>query len=284
MVKVESIKELRKALQPLRSSGKTIGFVPTMGFLHEGHMSLMAEAKKYCDIVVVSLFVNPTQFGPNEDFDAYPRDIEGDAEKCIQMGVDYLFTPSAEEMYPTGAVTFINVESDITKRLCGASRPGHFKGVTTIVGKLFNIVQPNMAFFGQKDAQQVAVIERMVKDLNMPVTIVPCPIVRESDGLALSSRNTYLGMDERQSAPVIYQTLMSAREAIVAGERDADYVKQYIKRRIEDVPFAKTDYVEIVDALSLEPLTVLKGDVLIAVAVKFGKPRLIDNIRMVVES
>lgn len=284
MVKVESIKELRKALQPLRSSGKTIGFVPTMGFLHEGHMSLMSEAKKYCDIVVVSLFVNPTQFGPNEDFDAYPRDIEGDAEKCIQMGVDYLFTPSAEEMYPTGAVTFINVESDITKRLCGASRPGHFKGVTTIVGKLFNIVQPNMAFFGQKDAQQVAVIERMVKDLNMPVTIVPCPIVRESDGLALSSRNTYLGMDERQSAPVIYQTLMSAREAIVAGERDADYVKQYIKRRIEDVPFAKTDYVEIVDALSLEPLTVLKGDVLIAVAVKFGKPRLIDNIRMVVES
>lgn len=282
MLRITTVKELRDALKPYRLEGKSIGFVPTMGFLHEGHTSLMAEAKKACDIVVVSLFVNPTQFGPNEDFDAYPRNTEGDATLCESMGVDILFFPSVEEMYPTGYMTYVEVEGDITTKLCGASRPGHFKGVTTIVSKLFNMVQPDQAFFGQKDAQQVAVIERMVKDLNIPVTIVPCPIVRETDGLALSSRNTYLSETERRDAVIISKSLEAAKASILAGERSAEKVKADIRAMIGTVPYAVIDYVEIVDALSLESLVTLEGDILMAVAVKFGKPRLIDNTRMVI--
>ncbi len=279
---VHTIEALKALVRTRKESGDTIGFVPTMGYFHEGHLSLMREAKRQTDFVVVSLFVNPTQFGPTEDFDAYPRDLARDAALCEGTGADVLFAPSVEEMYPSGYSTYITCEGPITEVLCGAQRPGHFKGVTSVVGKLFNIVEPDCAFFGQKDAQQVAVIEKMVRDLNMAVRIVPCPIVREADGLALSSRNVYLTDAARREALVLSQALNLAEEMIQSGERSAQRLREAMTAHIETAESAVIDYVAVVSAQTLEALETLSGDVLIALAVKVGKPRLIDNRRLMV--
>lgn len=276
---IKNIKNIREKIDIYKYNKKSIGFVPTMGFLHDGHLSLMKKAKEENDIVIVSIFVNPTQFGPNEDLDSYPRDLDRDISLCESAGVDLIFFPSVEEMYPKGYDTYVEVVGDITKRLCGESRPGHFKGVTTVVLKLFNIVTPDKAYFGQKDAQQVAVINKMVKDLNLDLEIVPCPIVRESDGLALSSRNTYLNEDERKSAVILSKSLFEAKELINNGEKDSKKLKSLITNRIESEN-AIIDYVSIVDSNTLEDIEILNGDVLIALAVKIGKTRLIDNVRM----
>lgn len=280
---VKTKSELKSALKALKSGHKTVGFVPTMGFLHEGHLSLVRRAKAENDLVVVSIFVNPTQFGPNEDFESYPRDLERDAKLVEGEGCDLVFAPEPEEMYPKPYMTYVDVEGDLTHKLCGASRPGHFKGVTTVVNKLFNLVKPTRAYFGQKDAQQVAVIEQMVEDLNMDLEIVPCPIVREADGLALSSRNTYLSPSDRVDALVLSQSLNWAKEAIAAGERNAANLLKGIHDRIEAVSSTEIDYVQIVDARTLEGVETLKGTILIALAVKVGRPRLIDNMRIEVK-
>lgn len=277
-----SIKEVRTFVKEARKKGQSIGFVPTMGFLHEGHLSLIEKAKKENDIVVVSIFVNPTQFGPNEDYSSYPRDFERDASLCESKGTDLIFYPTPEMMYPENYSTYVNVEN-LTEGLCGASRPGHFRGVATVVAKLFNIVQPERAYFGQKDAQQVAVLERMTKDLNFDIEIVPCPIVRETDGLALSSRNTFLVGDERKSALVLSKALKLAKQIIDDGEKSAKVIYEAMKELIEADPNAKIDYIEIVSQETLKPIEVLSGDVLIALAVKVGKPRLIDNIRIFIK-
>lgn len=276
---VHTVAEVREEIKKQRSKDKTIGFVPTMGFLHEGHLSLMREARLQTDYVVVSIFVNPTQFGPNEDLASYPRDFERDASLCTSAEVDLIFAPSVEEMYPEGYSTFVDCEGEITKRLCGASRPTHFKGVTSVVSKLFNIVLPDKAFFGQKDAQQVAVIEKMVRDLNYNLEIVPCPIVREADGLAMSSRNTYLNESERREALVLSQALKLAKALIDEGERSAEVLIQNMKKKIDESSSATIDYISIVDAGTLDPLETLNDDFLVALAVKIGKTRLIDNFR-----
>lgn len=277
MQTISEISALRNMVIEARKNGKSIGFVPTMGFLHKGHRSLMIRARQENDLVIASVFVNPTQFGPNEDFESYPRNPEADSALMEEAGVDVAFFPSVDTLYPEGYETYVNLEGELTHGLCGASRPGHFKGVTTIVAKLFNLVQPDRAYFGQKDAQQVAVIRRMVRDLNMPVEVVACPIVRESDGLALSSRNTYLNSHERQDALVLSKALKAAEVAVVGGERSAAAVVSNIRQMIAAVPFTAADYVEIVDANSLKPLETLQGNVLIALAVKIGRTRLIDN-------
>jgi pantoate--beta-alanine ligase len=251
-----------------------------MGFLHEGHMSLVRAAKIDNDFVVASIFVNPTQFGEGEDLDAYPSDLEGDQNKLISEGVDVLFYPTVEEMYPEGYSTYVNVEGGMTGVLCGSSRPGHFRGVSTIVTKLFNMVAPDRAYFGQKDAQQVSVIERMVKDLNMDLEIIPCPIFREEDGLAMSSRNTYLSVIQREDALVLSKSLFEARDKIIAGERNSDTIIKAIVDKISSVDYAIIDYIEIVNALTLDRIDQIEGDILIAIAVKVGKPRLIDNLRL----
>ncbi len=275
--------ELKTALKALRAGHKTVGFVPTMGFLHEGHLSLVRRAKSENDVVVVSIFVNPTQFGPNEDFESYPRDLEKDSKLVEGEGCDIVFAPEPEEMYPKPYMTYVDVYGDLTNKLCGASRPGHFKGVATVVTKLFNLVRPTRAYFGQKDAQQVAVIEQMVADLDMNLEIVPCPIVREADGLALSSRNTYLTESDRKDALVLSQSLLWAKEAIESGERNAAVLLKGIRDRIEGVPATEIDYIQIVDARTLDSVETLKGTILIALAVKVGKPRLIDNMRIEVK-
>jgi len=280
MLIVRTIKELRSFVKDARLNGKSIGFVPTMGFLHDGHLSLMKQSIEENDLSIASIFVNPTQFGPNEDLDAYPRDFERDVQLMESVGMDIVFFPAVEVMYSEGASTSIEVEGTITKRLCGASRDGHFKGVTTIVGKLFNLVTPDRAYFGQKDAQQVAVIEKMVRDLNFNVEIIPCPIVREADGLALSSRNVYLNETERKEALVLSQALNEAKQMILDGEKDALKIQTMMIDKIKAVDSAKIDYVEVVSAETLEPIQVIEGDVLMAVAVWVGKPRLIDNIRL----
>lgn len=277
---IGSVEALRSLIKSEKKSGKSIGFVPTMGYLHEGHLSLVRAAKKDNDFVVASIFVNPTQFGENEDLDAYPKDLEGDQSKLEHEGVDVLFYPTVEEMYPSGYSTYVDVEGAMTGVLCGSSRPGHFRGVATIVTKLFNMVAPDRAYFGQKDAQQVSVIERMVKDLNMDLEIVPCPIFREEDGLAMSSRNTYLSDKERQDALVLSQSLFQARDRILQGERSSDKIIQGIVDKISSVDYAIIDYVEIVNALTLNKIDTIEGDILIAIAVKVGKPRLIDNLRL----
>jgi pantoate--beta-alanine ligase len=251
-----------------------------MGYLHEGHLSLVREARRNNDIVVVSIFVNPTQFGPNEDLASYPRDFERDSALLDREGVDFIFAPEAEDMYPAGYATYVDVEGELTGRLCGASRPGHFRGVATVVSKLFNIVAPDRAYFGIKDAQQVAVIRRMAMDLNFDLEIVACPIVREADGLALSSRNVYLSEAERVDALVLSQSLFMAKDLIGAGERSAETVRRAIADRIGTVSSAVIDYIEIVDAMTLAPVEVLSGKILIALAVKVGKPRLIDNLQI----
>ncbi|MGQ8872913.1 pantoate--beta-alanine ligase [Paenibacillus sp. TSA_86.1] len=288
---IRTITELRQELslmrrnQAIHSEETVVGLVPTMGYLHQGHASLMQAARQQSHIVVLSIFVNPIQFGPNEDFESYPRDEKRDVETARAEGVDIVFIPSVEEMYPQPTQTTITV-SGITERLCGASRPGHFNGVTTVVSKLFNMVQPQKAFFGMKDAQQVAVIQQMVNDLNMPVEIVPCPIVREQDGLALSSRNVYLSTELRQEALVLSHALRVAQEAVEAGTAvTADDIRRLLREHITNSAHAIIDYAEIQAFPSLEPLAdheKIKAydDLLIALAVKFGKTRLIDNIRI----
>ena len=277
MIIIKTIKELKNIIRTNKKQGHSIGFVPTMGFLHEGHLSLIRAAKKENDLVVVSIFVNPTQFGVGEDFEAYPRDLDNDAKLSEAAGADVIFNPSISEMYPEKYQTYVEV-LEITNKLCGLSRPTHFKGVTTVVNKLFNIVEPDRAYFGQKDAQQVAVIQKMVRDLNMNVDIIPCPIVREADGLAMSSRNTYLNPEQRNAALVLSKSLFTAKDMINKGSRDAVEIKEAIINMINSEPLAAIDYVEIVDALTLNDITTIKDSILIALAVKIGRTRLIDNI------
>ncbi|MFZ5817373.1 MAG: pantoate--beta-alanine ligase [Bacillota bacterium] len=272
-----SIAEVRQAVAAARAAGKRIGFVPTMGYLHEGHLTLMRRARQESDFVVVSIFVNPTQFGPNEDFARYPRDIERDKALCASVPVDLIFHPDVSEMYPQPYRTTVRV-SGLTDTLCGASRPGHFDGVATVVTKLFNIVKPDLAFFGQKDAQQVAVIQRMAADLNMDLQIIPVPTVREPDGLAMSSRNTYLSPEERQAALVLSRSLRMAQERVREGERDMAALQAAMRAMIAAEPLADIDYVSIVDHATLQPVERLEGRALAAVAVRFGKTRLIDNV------
>lgn len=274
---VRTVQEMQKQAETLRRQGKTIGFVPTMGYLHEGHLSLIREARQRADKVVLSIYVNPTQFGPNEDLEKYPRDFEKDEALASQEGVDIIFYPTNEEMYPQGYVSFVEVEK-ITGVLCGASRPHHFRGVTTIVSKLFNAVKPHFAVFGQKDAQQSIVIKRMVHDLNFDLEIIVAPIVREPDGLAMSSRNVYLSAEERQDALSLSQSLKLAQQLIDEGERDAGTIRDQIVNLIDSRATSKIDYVEIVSADTLETVKQLSGNILIALAVFVGKTRLIDNI------
>ncbi len=273
---------LRTVLGTCRSAGQSIGFIPTMGFLHAGHLSLMHRARQENDLVVVSIFVNPTQFGPNEDLDAYPRDARRDTELMQSANVDLAFFPTVEEIYPRGFSTYVEVEGPMTQVLCGRSRPTHFRGVTTIVAKLFHLVTPDKAYFGQKDAQQAAVIQQMVRDLDFDLQVVVCPIQRETDGLAMSSRNTYLSPRHRSDAVVLSQSLVEAQHMIESGERSASAVTRFIRARIGAVQDAVIDYVSVVDADTLADLQTLDGEILIALAVKFGKTRLIDNIRITV--
>ena len=276
---IHGIDQLRTLVKLEKNNGKSIGVVPTMGFLHEGHLSLMREAKKETDFVVVSIFVNPTQFGPNEDLESYPRDLTRDLALCASVGVDLIFVPEVEEMYPEGYSTYVVCEGEITKKLCGASRPTHFKGVTSVVAKLFNMVSPHKAFFGQKDAQQVAIIKKMVRELNIDIEIVSCPIVREPDGLAMSSRNTYLSPEERVDARVLSQALNEVKQQLDSGVRDVKILLEGMKLKISDCQSAKIDYISIVNANTLEDIDLIQGEVLVAVAVKIGKTRLIDNLR-----
>jgi pantoate--beta-alanine ligase len=259
-----------------------IGLVPTMGFLHEGHLSLVRQARADSNFVVVSIFVNPTQFGPTEDFDTYPRDFDQDCRLLEAEGVDLLFVPSVEEMYPKGNATSVEVTGNLTKGLCGASRPGHFRGVTTVVSKLFNIVQPHRAYFGQKDAQQLAVIKRLASDLNWGIEIVGMPIIRESDGLAMSSRNRNLNPEERRSATCLYYALQRAKARIEAGQRNAERVLEGIREVIGREKLARIDYIEIVSLNDFEPVDGIEGEVLIALAVFIGETRLIDNLQLTI--
>ena len=274
---LETIPELRKHLANWRKAEKTVGLVPTMGFLHEGHLSLIRRAKTGNDIVVVSVFVNPTQFGPNEDFESYPRNILRDTEMAMGAGADVIFYPTVSEMYPNGSSTFVEVAGNITRVLCGASRPSHFRGVTTVVNMLFNIVKPDRAYFGQKDAQQATVLMKMVKDLHMDIELIICSIVREADGLAMSSRNTYLSAEEREQAVVLSKALEKGKEAFSKGERNVDSLIEIITNKINEMPLAAIDYVSIYDYPSLETIEIIDNNALAAVAVKFGKTRLIDN-------
>jgi pantoate--beta-alanine ligase len=259
-----------------RRAGRTIGFVPTMGFLHDGHLSLVRRMKQRCDLAVVSVFVNPTQFGPNEDFARYPRDLARDADLCIREGVDVLFAPEADEIYPPGSSTFVEV-AGLSSRLEGASRPGHFRGVATVVLKLFHIVTPDVAAFGQKDAQQAIVLQRMVRDLMLDVEIDVLPTLRDEDGLALSSRNVYLSAEERRAAGAIPKCLAAAEAAIASGERNPARVVAAARAILEAEPALRVDYVELVDTLQLQPAPRIEGEMLLAVAVWAGRTRLIDN-------
>ena len=270
--------EMQEISLRLKREGRIIGLVPTMGYLHDGHLSLIKKARRENDIVIMSNFVNPLQFGPKEDFATYPRDLDRDNKSAESVGVDYVFAPTTEEMYPQGYDTYVEVKGPITEKMCGKSRPGHFKGVTTVVLKLFLITQPDRAYFGQKDAQQAIVIRKMVTDLNVPVKIITCPIVREEDGLALSSRNTYLSSEERLQALALPRALSAGRDMIMKGETDPLKVKQHITSMLESSPGIRVDYVEVVDGDDLSDLSVIKGKVLLAAAVYVGKTRLIDNI------
>ena len=274
---IESIKEMKEASQAFRDNGKSIVFVPTMGYLHEGHLSLMKKGKEAGDVLIVSIFVNPTQFGKGEDLERYPRDIERDKELCKGEGVDILFAPKAGDIYPDGYQTYVDVE-DVTKNLCGASRTGHFRGVATVVMKLFNIVRPDYAIFGEKDFQQLVTIKRLVKDLNMDVNVIGMPIVREADGLAMSSRNSYLSKEERRAALNIYRALRAAKEVFDEGERSASVLLNEAKRVIEIEPIVVLDYIKLVDVETMEDLERVEDEALLAAAVRIGKTRLIDNI------
>jgi pantoate--beta-alanine ligase len=278
---VTDIVPLRDAVADARRRGQMVGLVPTMGALHAGHLSLIEAARAEAGFVIVSIFVNPTQFGPNEDLQRYPRPLERDLELCGRAGVDLVFHPEPAILYPPGYRTFVEV-TGLQNILCGASRPGHFRGVATVVLKLFNLVQPDRAYFGQKDAQQARIIRQMVRDLNVPVEVRVCPIVREADGLALSSRNQYLEADERRQATVLHRALVEARQRIEAGERDAAAVRRAMVEHIASAPGAVVDYIAVVDADSLEELArIVPGrPTLLALAVKFGGTRLIDNLQI----
>lgn len=271
-----SIKETRDLVKEWKSQGMSVALVPTMGYLHEGHKSLMERARKENDKVVVSIFVNPMQFGPNEDLEAYPRDLEHDSKICEAAGVDLIFHPEVSEMYGPDFHSFVDM-SVLPEQLCGKSRPVHFRGVQTVVSKLFHIVPANRAYFGQKDAQQLAIIRRMVIDLDFDIEIIGCPIVREADGLAKSSRNTYLSQEERAQAVILNQSLEEAMKAIESGEKDAAKVKQIITDKLNTCPLAKIDYVEVVSFDNIQPIEKIEGAVLIAIAVYIGSTRLIDN-------
>lgn len=273
----EIIKSVRKLVEAARSKGKKIGFVPTMGALHIGHIRLIEKAVKECNFVVVSIFVNPTQFGPGEDFEKYPRPFESDLEICRKAGVDVVFAPSPQEMYEKENLTWVNVEK-LTELLCGRSRPRHFRGVTTVCAKLFNIVTPDVAYFGQKDAQQAIVIKRMVADLNMPLEIVVCPTVREPDGLAVSSRNKYLSKEQRKDATYIYKALKKCKSLIEASVTDSKAIIGEMQKILKQVPSIEIEYISIVNAETLQEPEKIAGKVLAAVAVKIGTARLIDNI------
>ena len=270
------IKETREQVKEWKRQGFTVGLVPTMGYLHEGHKSLMEAAKEENDKVAVSIFVNPIQFGPKEDFASYPRDFDRDAALCESVGVDLIFHPEAGEMYEEDFCTYVDMDG-LTKELCGKSRPTHFRGVQTVVSKLFHIIPADRAYFGQKDAQQLAVIKRMARDLSMDIEIVGCPIIREEDGLAKSSRNTYLNKEEREAALVLNQSLTEGKALMDAGETDAGKIRQAIVEKLESEPLAKIDYVEVVDWNTLEPVENAEGPVLVAIAAYIGKTRLIDN-------
>lgn len=274
---VKTIQSVRKLVKEVRSEGKKTGFVPTMGALHIGHISLIERAVEECDFVVVSIFVNPTQFGPAEDFDRYPRNLDVDLKICKKAGVDVVFAPPVEQMYAARNLTWVNVEK-LTESLCGRFRPGHFRGVTTVCAKLFNIVGADTAYFGQKDAQQALVIKRMVTDLNMPLEIVVCPTVREPDGLAVSSRNQYLTNRQREDAACIYKSLQKCRQMIDAGVEDAQEIINQMHKVINQVPSIEIEYLSIVNAETLQPVEHITGTILVAIAIKIGKVRLIDNI------
>jgi pantoate--beta-alanine ligase len=277
MKRVSTVAAMKAACRQITGAGKTLGFVPTMGALHEGHLSLVRASKARCNATAVSIFVNPLQFGPAEDLDKYPRTLERDAAMLEALGVDLLFTPSAEEMYPPGAKTYVQVE-DLVDKLDGASRPGHFRGVATVVAKLFEIVRPRCAFFGQKDAAQIAVLRKMVRDLDMDVELVVCPIVREPDGLAMSSRNVYLTPEQRQQALVLHRALLRVQLAVDHGERDASKLRAIGLQILEEEPVARLDYFAIVDPETLDPVTNVAHGALVAAAAYFGATRLIDNI------
>ena len=279
---VSTIEEVRAQVKEWKKEGQSIGFVPTMGYLHEGHMSLIDAAGEN-DKVVVSIFVNPMQFGPTEDLASYPRDLEHDAKLCEEHGVDLIFHPTPEEMYGDQFYSYVDMDV-LTKELCGLSRPVHFRGVCTVVTKLFNIVTPDRAYFGQKDAQQLAVIKRMVKDLNMPLTITGCPIIREADGLAKSSRNTYLSIEEREAALVLSRSIFLGKEMVEKGERDCKKILAAMTAEIEKEPLAKIDYVKIVDLDTMQQVEKIDRGILAAIAVYIGKTRLIDNFMYELEN
>jgi len=276
MKTARTIEELRRIVGAWKAGNASVGFVPTMGFLHEGHESLMQRAAEDNDRVVVSIFVNPAQFGPSEDLDQYPRDLEHDLERCEALGVDLVFCPEVEEIYPAGFQTAVSVGS-LSQGLCGKSRPTHFQGVCAVVSKLFAIVGADRAYFGQKDAQQLTIIRRMAQDLNFSVEIIGCPTVREPDGLAKSSRNKYLTPEERKAAPALNQALQLAQDAVAAGARDSAVLRRIMEEHLAAAPLFRIDYLEIVDALSLQPVQKISGSTLIAVAAFLGKTRLIDN-------
>ncbi len=274
---IEAIEEMKEISAQGRLAGKTIVLVPTMGFFHEGHLSLMTEGRRRGDLLVVSLFVNPTQFGPNEDFKNYPRDFERDRRMAEGVGTDILFAPEAGELYPPDHQTFVRVEK-VTQNLCGRSRPTHFQGVTTVVTMLFEIVMPHVAIFGEKDYQQLVTIKQMVRDLHMNVEVMGMPTVREADGLAMSSRNTHLLPEERKAALSLYRSLQKAKDLLQKGERDADRILQEMKGILQSEPLVKIDYAQICDARTLEDLNRVEGDVVVALAAYLGKTRLIDNL------
>ena len=275
---LRTVQEIQDYTKAIKAEGKVIGLVPTMGALHEGHLTLMRAAKAACDTVIASVFVNPVQFGPNEDYEAYPRQFSADCEKLEAAGVDAVFHPEPEEMYPDGYCTYVTVEGDFTHKLCGAQRPGHFRGVATVVTKLINLAKADEAFFGQKDAQQVVVICRMVRDLNLNVHINMVPIVREPDGLARSSRNAYLSAEEKTAALVLSRSLKKAETAFEQGEKNVPRLREIVRKVLETEPMAKIDYVECYSFPELKPEETIQAAALLAIAVKIGRTRLIDNV------
>jgi pantoate--beta-alanine ligase len=281
VITLERITDVRALCEAARRDGKTVGLVPTMGFFHEGHLSLMRAARAADDVVVVTIFVNPLQFGAGEDLDGYPRDLAGDTAAAEAEGVDVLFAPSVAEMYPEPTRTTVHVDG-ITAGLCGAARPTHFDGVTTVVAKLFSIVGPCTAYFGRKDAQQIAVVRRMAVDLDLPATVVGCPLVRESDGVAMSSRNAYLSTEERDASTVLYRSLCVAADAVVAGERDASALTRGIESMVAREPLVEHEYAEVRRAADLSSVARLDGEILVAVAARVGSARLIDNITITI--
>jgi pantoate--beta-alanine ligase len=280
---IERTAQMQAISRRVRFSGKAIAFVPTMGFLHDGHLELLKQGRRRADVLILSIFVNPTQFGPSEDYGQYPRDMEGDLSKAESVGTDYVFTPPVGEMYPYGFQTKVIVER-VPEHLCGLSRLGHFEGVATVVAKLFNITEPNIALFGEKDFQQLSVIRRMVTDLNMDIEIVGVPTIREADGLAMSSRNKYLSAEERKSALCLKKSIDLTLEMVAGGERDAEKIKAAVRKLIVSYPFTDVDYIAICDPLTLDDIGVISEKALLALAVRVGRTRLIDNVQIDVKS